>query len=167
MYARAGAAALLAALLAACRVERSEPAGAAPADLVLRRGTVYTVDAARSWASAVAIRGGRIVYVGTDSVPLGLIGPRTDVVALAGRMVLPGFQDGHVHPIDSGVELGECDLTAAGTPAQVADSIRSYAARHPDLPWIRGTGWQLPVFPAVNPTRAVLDRLPPGRTALM
>jgi len=167
MLARASAAALLATLLAACRVERSEPPAAAPADLVLRHGAVYTVDAARSWASAVAVRSGRIVYVGTDSIPRGLIGARTEVVDLAGRMVLPGFQDAHVHPIDSGVELGECDLSAAETPADVAVSIRAYAARHPDLPWIRGTGWQLPVFPAGNPSKALLDELVPDRPALM
>jgi hypothetical protein len=61
-----------------------------------RRRRVH-VDAARSWASAVGIRGGRIVYVDGDSLPPGLVGPATKVVHLAGRMVLPGFQDGHRH----------------------------------------------------------------------
>ena len=61
---------------------------------------MYTVDAARSWASAIAVRDGRIVYVGGDSFPPGLIGPGTEVVELAGGMVLPGFQDAHVHPSD-------------------------------------------------------------------
>ena len=150
----------------ACRGGRRTTAGAG-ADLVFRNGKVYTVDAARSWASAVAVKGGRIVYVGTDSLPQGMIGPRTEVVDLAGRMMLPGFQDAHVHPVDSGVDLGECDLNAATSAREVADSIRAYAAAHPELPWVRGAGWQLPLFPRANPSRTLLDSLVPDRPALL
>jgi predicted amidohydrolase YtcJ len=99
------------AALPACAARREKSARAeSPADLVFRRGAVYTVDAVRSWASAVAVRDGRIVYVGTDSLPAGLIGATTEVVNLDGKMVLPGFQDGHLHLIDSGVELGDCTM---------------------------------------------------------
>jgi predicted amidohydrolase YtcJ len=159
---------LLTLSLSACRGAPGHVGQATPpADLVLRNGAVYTVDAARSWATAVAIRGRRIVYVGTDSLPPGLVGPRTETVDLAGRMVLPGFQDAHVHPISSGIDLGECDLNAAKTAAEAADSIRAYAAAHPDLPWIRGAGWQLPLFPAGNPSKELLDRLVPDRPAVL
>ena len=158
---------VLALVLTACAGERHGPAGAGPADLVLRHGQVYTVDAARSWASAVAVRGGRIVYVGTDSLPPGLIGPATETVDLAGRMVLPGFQDGHVHPVDSGVDLNECDLNAAETAGAAAEVIRAYAGAHPTLPWIRGAGWQLTLFPDGNPQKALLDRLVPDRPAML
>jgi len=132
---------------------------------VLRNGAVYTVDAARSWASALAIRNGRIIYVGTDSLPAALVGPSTQVVDLAGQMVLPGFQDSHVHPINAGVKLGECALDELTTAAEVADTIRAYVAAHPELRWIRGSGWQLPVFPAGNPSQTTLDRLVPDRPA--
>jgi predicted amidohydrolase YtcJ len=84
---------------------------------------VYAVDAVRSWASAVAVRGGLIVYVGGDSVPPSLIGPGTEIVELAGVMVLPGFQDAHVHPISSGVELSECHLHALTPAAAVPDLV--------------------------------------------
>ena len=134
---------------------------------MFRNGAVYTVDAARSWASAVAVRGGRIVYVGTDSLPPGLMGARTEVVDLHGSMLLPGFQDAHVHPISSGVGLGECNVDAATSVREVGDSIRVYAAAHPDLAWIRGSGWQLPLFPAANPSKALLDSLVPDRPALL
>jgi len=155
-------------VLAACAGPGRSPDGPpAAADLVLRGGAVYTVDAARSWATAVAIRNGRIVFVGTDSLPAGLVGPETDVIDLGGQMVLPGFQDNHVHPISSGVELGECNLNDANTAAEVADLIRSYAAAHPHLSWIRGAGWQLPLFPAANPSKALLDRLVPDRPAAL
>ncbi|MEP6686838.1 MAG: amidohydrolase [Gemmatimonadales bacterium] len=156
-------------LLATCRTAPSRHlgAGTAPADLVFRHGAVYTVDAARSWASAVAVRQGRIVYVGTDSLPDGLIGSGTEVVDLAGRMLLPGFQDGHVHPVESGVDLGLCDLNEAESVEEVATGIRAWAAAHPAAPWVRGGGWQLPLFPDGNPTRALLDRLVPDRPALL
>src|SRR4051812_30541136 len=133
------------------------------ADVVYRGGEIYTVDAARCWASAVAVRDGRIVYVGGDSVPQGLIGKGTEVVELRGAMVLPGFQDAHVHPISSGVELGECRLHDLTTAAAVLDSIRACARADSNSSWLRGNGWQLPLFPDANPFRAALDRVVPDR----
>jgi hypothetical protein len=87
------------------------------------------------------------------------------MVELAGQMVLPGFQDAHVHPVDSGVDLGECKLDDLTTPSEIADTIRAYAARHPALPWVRGAGWQLPVFPGANPSKSLLDQVVPDRPA--
>jgi predicted amidohydrolase YtcJ len=150
--------------LAACGPERRDTA---PADLVFRRADVYTMDAARSWASAVAVRNGRIVYVGSDSLPPGLIGPHTEVVDLRGRMVLPGFQDGHVHPISSGIELGECTLDDLTTAKALADSVRSCARSRSDRPWVRGGGWQLPVFKDANPSKQLLDQAVPDRPAIL
>jgi predicted amidohydrolase YtcJ len=158
-------AAFTAVAAAGCRI-RSLDRRSLPADLVLRNGAVYTVDAARSWATTVAIRAGRIAYVG-NQLPPGTVGPLTEVVDLRGRMVLPGFQDGHVHPVDSGVELADCDLSDAADVAAVAATIRACASAHPSLPWLRGTGWQLPVFPGGNPRRELLDSLVPDRPALM
>ena len=126
---------------------------------------MYTVDAARSWATAVAVRDGRIVYVGGDSLPAGLVGPGTEVVDLAGGMVLPGFQDAHVHPISSGVELAECHLGPLTTAAAVLDSIRACAAADPARPWVRGGGWQLTLFSEANPGKDLLDRAVPDRPA--
>src|SRR3972149_5224366 len=73
-----------------------------PADLVLRGGAVHTVDPARPRAQAVAVRGGRIVAVGTDADVGEHMGPRTRVVELRGRTLLPGFQDAHVHAVTAG-----------------------------------------------------------------
>ncbi|HEX5574291.1 MAG TPA: amidohydrolase, partial [Gemmatimonadales bacterium] len=106
------------------------------------------------------------VYVGSDSLPAGLIGSTTEVVNLDGKMVLPGFQDGHVHPIDSGVELGDCTLYDLTTAAAIADSIRKCARAHPDQAWVRGGGWQLPVFQDANPSKALLDQAVSDRPAL-
>ena len=153
---------------AACAAkEKSASPSGNPADILFRHGAVYTVDAARSWASAVAVRKGRITYVGSDSIPAGLIGPKTEVVDLSGKMLLPGFEDGHVHPIGSGVELGECTLDDLETPALVADSIHACALAHPGTAWVRGTGWQLPVFRDGNPSKTLLDRAVPERPAFI
>ncbi|MEO6057496.1 MAG: amidohydrolase [Gemmatimonadales bacterium] len=164
-----GALAVLVVALAACRrgAQREMPAAVPAADLVLRNGAVYTLDASRSWASAVAVRGGRIVYVGADRLPPGLVGPRTEAVDLAGAMVLPGFQDAHVHPISSGVELGECDLSAATSVVEAADSIGRCARARTGSGWLRGTGWQLPLFPDANPRKELLDSLVPDRPAVL
>jgi predicted amidohydrolase YtcJ len=133
---------------------------------MLRNGAVYTMDAARSWARTVAVRGGRIVHVGGDSLPTGLIGPKTEVVDLAGGMLLPGFQDGHVHLLLGGVELGECTLFTIESAAAVLDSLAACAAARP-RGWLRGAGWELTVFPGANPSKALLDRIAPHRPALV
>ena len=163
---RAARSTALLAMTACAPSPKSTAEHARPADLILRGGAVYTVDAARSWASTIGIRDGRIVYVGTDSLPPGLVGQATKVEDLGGKMVLPGFQDGHVHLIDAGVQLGECSLDDLRTEAAIADSIRACAAAHPDLAWVRGSGWQLPVFKNANPSKALLDRIIPDRPAL-
>lgn len=138
----------------------SPPAGAA--DLVLTNGAVYTVDAARSWARALAIGGERLLYVGSDAGALAHAGPATRVVDLDGRMVLPAFHDSHLHPVTGGLELAQCCLTGLQSRAEVEAAIAAYAAAHPPHPtdgWIVGGGWELPLFPAAGPRREDLDRL--------
>lgn len=111
-----------------------------PADLILRNGAICTMDAARSWASAVAIAGGRIVYVGTDSGALKLAAPSTKSIDLGGRMVLPGFHDSHVHLEGGGTAMNECQLNGLTTPDAVYDAIRKYAAANPGKTWLTGSG---------------------------
>src|SRR5262249_25700550 len=139
------------------RGEVSRDAVSKPADLILRGGAIYTVDAPRSWAQALAIRDGKLVYVGSDDGVKSWSGPDTRVLELGGRFVLPGFQDAHVHPVSGGLELGLCDLNGAQTVDEVKARITKYAAEHPDRPWITGGGWDLPLFPAANPKKEVLD----------
>jgi predicted amidohydrolase YtcJ len=134
-----------------------------PSDLVLRNGAIYTMNAAREWAEAVAVDGGRIVYVGTDSAVKKWIGSRTQVIDLQGRMVLPGFHDSHVHPLSGGIELGECNLNGLETQEQILEAIRRYAQQNPAAPWIRGGGWDLPIFPGANPHKSLLDQIVPDR----
>jgi predicted amidohydrolase YtcJ len=159
-------AALAAAALALGCTKAAEPPGGA-ADLVFRHGPVYTATRDGAGATAVAVRGGRIVYVGSDSGVARWVGSRTRVTDLAGRLLLPGFHDSHVHPVSSGIDLGECQLTDLPNLRAVTDAITRYAADHPDAKWIRGSGWALPLFPKANPSRRLLDSLVPDRPALL
>jgi len=136
-----------------------------PADLILTNGAVYTLDAARSWAEAVAVRDGRIVFVGPATGEKTYRGPSTRVVDLAGKMLLPGFHDAHVHPVTGGMALSQCDLNGLKTRQEVFEAIRAYAAAHPKEKWILGRGWDLPLFPNANPTRRDLDAFVSDRPA--
>jgi len=141
------------------------PIGAAerPADLVLFDGAVYTVDTARSWASAVAVRDGRIVYVGDDDGARALAGVGTETIDLDGKMLLPGFVDSHVHPISGGLELLRCDLHDLASVEALLAKVRKCADARPNDPWIVGGGWDLPLFPDANLDRRLLDPIAAGR----
>lgn len=137
------------------------------ADLVFANGAVYTVDAARSWARSVAVKDGRIVAVGTDDAVAALIGPGTEVVDLRRRMLLPGFQDAHVHPVGGGLEMRQCDLNELATAESYLDAIGAYARAHPDVPWIQGGGWSLDAFPGGLPTAQALDAVVADRPVFL
>ncbi len=139
----------------------------AQADLVLRHGRIYTVDAARSWAESMAVSGDRIVFVGADRDVAGFIGPQTRVVDLGGRFVLPGFHDRHAHPLSGGVELTQCDLNASENRDEVLARVRACAARLGDRPWLVGGGWDLTLFPGGVADRRDLDAILPDRPALL
>lgn len=138
------------------------------ADMVLRDGVVFTVDPARSWATGVAISGGRIVAVARDDDELDeWIEPHTEIVSLDGRMVLPGFQDAHVHPPTAGLGLLRCNLHEGVNRASYLETIAAYAAEHPDDEWILGDGWAMDAFPGGTPTRDDLDRVVPDRPVFL
>src|SRR5262245_65919916 len=98
-----------------------------PADLVLTGGHAYLVDAARWWAGAVAVADGRIVAVGTDAEVSAHIGRHTEVIDLAGRMLLPGFVDSHIHASAGGLERIRCDLSEAHSLGGYLAAVRGYA----------------------------------------
>ena len=138
------------------------------ADLVVRGAAVYTLDAARSWAEAVAVKGNRIVYVGGDRGVESWIGEKTRVIDAGGRMVLPGFQDSHVHAVGGGVALAQLDLTGVLSRQEVSRRIRDYAKANPGLPWVLGRGWEPGAFlPSGVPDRQTLDLLVADRPAFL
>jgi predicted amidohydrolase YtcJ len=137
------------------------------ADLAFVNGRVATMDAARRWAGAVAVSDGQIVAVGTDGDVGELIGSGTEVVDLAGRMLLPGFQDAHVHPPSSGFEMLHCNLSGAYDVREYERIVSGYASANPEQPWVVGGGWSMDVFPGGNPPKDVLDRVVPDRPVFL
>ncbi|MEU6175280.1 amidohydrolase [Streptantibioticus parmotrematis] len=133
------------------------------ADLVFTGGPVYTVDPARSWADAVAVRDGRIVVVGGEHDVSHLVGADTEVVDLTGKLLLPGFQDAHVHPVLAGTTRRTCDLHDLEEAQDYVAAVAAYAAAHPDRRWITGGGWSMEAFPGGTPHRALLDGVVPDR----
>lgn len=138
-----------------------------PADLVLTGGRIATMDAARAWASALAVRDGRIVAVGPDAAVAPHIGPSTRVIALRGRTVTPGFQDAHVHPVHGGLARMRCELHETTGAANYLAIIAAYAQAHPDEAWIRGGGWSMDDFPGGTPRKEDLDRIVPDRPVVL
>jgi predicted amidohydrolase YtcJ len=148
------------------------------ADVVFTGGAVYTADrdgrrvvpaGSGLPASAVAVRGDRIVAVGdaADRDLTDLVGRRTEVVDLRGRALLPGFQDAHVHPAFAGVTMIGCNLIGAATLDEALARIGSYAAQHPDQEWIAGSGWRMEWFDHGTPSRELLDQATGGRPAYL
>ena len=138
-----------------------------PADLVLTGGRIPTIDAARSWASAIAVRDGRIVAVGPDSTVAGHIGSSTRVIELRGRTVTPGFGDSHVHPVHGGLARLRCELHDSRGLDAYLRIVADYDAAHPEVSWILGGGWSMDDFPGGVPTRAELDRVSPDRPVFL
>jgi predicted amidohydrolase YtcJ len=137
-----------------------------PADLAFVGGSVVTMDAARRRAQAVAVRDGRIVAVGRDAEVAPLIGPATRRIELAGRTLLPSFQDAHVHPALAGIGLLRCPLhELPRTTEAYVDAIARHAAANVDGDWILGDGWYMEAFPGGTPSRHDLDRAVPDRPA--
>ncbi|MFJ9744135.1 amidohydrolase [Streptomyces chartreusis] len=130
------------------------------ADLLFTGGPVLTPEGRT--ATAVAVTGDRITAVGHEEVH-DLAGPRTELVDLAGRLLLPGFQDAHVHPVPAGLELTQCDLTGTRTADETLAAVRAYAEAHPEREWITGGGWSMEAFEGGTPTKELLDSLVPDR----
>jgi predicted amidohydrolase YtcJ len=116
-------------------------------------GSIWTGTGSR--CTAVAVVGGRIVAL--DREALDRRGPATEVVDLAGRTLLPGFRDGHLHPLAGGVESLDCDLVDAVDVAEVLARLRAYAAAHPDVPWVLGYGYPPELLPGGVGQAALLD----------
>ncbi|WP_067139558.1 amidohydrolase [Microtetraspora malaysiensis] len=134
-----------------------------PADLVFLGGPVHTLGPVRTAATAVAVRDGRIVAVGANPDVRPLIGRATEVVDLAGRALLPGFQDAHVHPVLAGLAMIRCDLHDVRDADEAVAAVRAYAEANPDAKWISGGGWSMEWFPGGTPSRHLLDAVVPDR----
>ena len=137
------------------------------ADLVITGADVYTMDAARRWADAVAIRGDRVAAVGTERDVRDRFPDAKDVLHVPGRMVLPAFQDAHVHAPFAGRYRMHVSLHDLPDVEAYRDAVASYAREHPDAPWIFGGGWLMAHFPGGTPTKEQLDDVVPDRPVFL
>jgi predicted amidohydrolase YtcJ len=132
-----------------------------PADLVLTGGVVITLDPARPRATAIAVRDGRIVAVGDDDAVKPFVGRATKRIGLAGRAVVPGLTDAHVHVENIGAALE--DLVGAATLDEALRRVGRRAARLKPGEWLLGRGWDQNDWPGQQfPTAAQLDRVSAG-----
>lgn len=135
--------------------------------MILTNGVVYTVDAARSRHEALAVNGGRIVAVGTAAEVEGLAGPRTRVLDLDGRLVLPGFIDSHMHASSAVEELYDVSLEECRSVEECVATVARFAAEHPKLTFIRGFGWSDTYTPRHGPAASDLDAVVSDRPVLL
>ncbi|GAA3209195.1 amidohydrolase [Actinocorallia longicatena] len=133
-------------------------------DVVFAGGPVFTGDPARPWATAVGIKDGTIAAVGHDEVASAEAAER---VGLGGRMLLPGFQDAHAHPVAAGLQILTCDLRGADTAEGYVQLVAEYARRFPEREWIVGGGWSMDRFPPSGPTRRLLDAVVADRPVFL
>lgn len=138
-----------------------------PADLIITGAKVYTVNPSQPWAEAVAVKGEQIVFVGSARQARKYAGPSTKIIQAGGRLLLPGFQDSHVHFVSGSLNLNRIDLAGTRNVEEIQDRIRKFAAAHPELPWIQGRGWMYSAFPGNMPHKKFLDEVVPDRPAIM
>lgn len=134
--------ALLTAWLSAAAAQPPSPPLAA--DMILRGGKIVTLDKRSTVARAVAIRDGRFLAVGSDAEVGRFAGPKTRVVELAGRTVVPGLNDSHTHFRAAGLALYTLNLRGASTVAQALEAIKVFAAKKKRGEWIIGGAWHPP-----------------------
>jgi len=135
-------------------------------DIVVTGAPVWTADAAGSSTDAVAVRRDRIVALGASQVR-ELVGRRTRVLDVRGGLVVPGFQDAHVHPPFAGRQRRQVWLNDAAGVEAYLDRVAAYATAHPDEPWVLGGGWAMEHFPGGTPRKEDLDRVVPDRPVFL
>jgi predicted amidohydrolase YtcJ len=132
------------------------------ADLVIINANVHTMDKQRPTAEAIAVFGNRVAAVGTSAEISKLVGAKTRVIDARGALVLPGFNDSHVHFTSGGQNLSSVQLRDAATQQEFAGRIRAFAEKTPKGRWITGGDWDHERWtPAVLPTKELIDKFTP------
>jgi predicted amidohydrolase YtcJ len=138
------------------------PAQRLSADIVVTNANIRTMDAKRTVARSMAVLNGKIIAIGSDADTRGVIGPDTRVINAGGKLVLPGFNDAHVHISGTGEQLSSVDLRDAKTPQEFVQRIKDFAAKLPKGRWILGGKWDHENWtPNDLPTAALIDAVTP------
>jgi predicted amidohydrolase YtcJ len=142
------------------------------ADLLVVNGRVFSADRASvgrppGTATAVAVSGNRIAAVGGDRELADLRGQRTDVIDAGGGLIMPGFNDAHLHLHEGALSLDQLNLFGLTELSAVQRAIADWAAARPADEWIVGQGWLYAAFPDGLPTRQQLDEVVADRPAFL
>lgn len=132
------------------------------ADLVVINANIRTMDAKRTVVRSIAVQNGKIVALGSDAETKSLVGAKTRVINAGGETIIPGFNDAHVHFMETGQQLSSVDLRDAKTPEEFVQRIRDFAAKLPKGRWILGGKWDHENWkPNSLPTAALIDEATP------
>jgi predicted amidohydrolase YtcJ len=137
-------------------------AGAAkphPADTVFTHGYVYTVNPGQRTAQAVAVRDGKIVYVGSNQGARAFVGGKTNVVDLDGKMLMPSFADAHAHPSAAVSFLYAANLYGLDGTAAYQAALTQFINDNPTLDAYQGSGWSEAAYPGIGPLKSDLAGL--------
>src|SRR3954471_15131734 len=152
---------LLCALFLLCAVATAQTKPAA--ELIITNANVYTVDKSQPKAEAVAVIGDRIVAVGAAADIDAWRGASTEVIDAGGKLLLPGFNDSHVHFVDGGLQLDSIDLRESTGPEDFARKVAERAKITPKGEWITGGDWDEEKWtPPQLPTRQMIDAATPN-----
>lgn len=132
------------------------------ADIVVRNASIRTMDRSKPFAKAIAMIDGKIVAIGDDAELKAFIGPMTRTIDAGGKLIIPGFNDSHVHFLETGQQLSSVDLRDAKTPQEFVERIKKFAAKLPKGRWILGGKWDHENWsPNDLPTAAMIDAVTP------
>lgn len=126
-------------------------------DLVVLNGRIFTGNEQQPFAEAMAVRKNKIVAIGTTAEIKAMIGTSTKQYQLNGKLVIPGFNDAHIHFLSGSMGLSTVDLNQSKTAAEAVAEIATFAKTNPTAKWITGLGWQYTIFPGGMPTKEMLD----------
>ena len=152
---------LLSCLIAAC----GTAVATSDADYVLANGKVYTVNEERPWAEAIAVKGNKIIFVGSSEEVEGFVGESTRIGDLEGEVDLPGMIDSHLHALLGAAATSGVWVADIPDVDGVLAAIREYADAHPEKGVIFGWGYGLLLFGPEGPSKELLDKAVPDRPA--
>ena len=125
------------------------------ADKIYFNASIWTADTAQPWADAIAIKGNKIIYTGKDYQTFK--GSSTELIDMAGRMVVPGFIDNHTHFLSGGYNLSGVDLRKAKSPTEFISILKQFCEKYPDDRWILGGDWDHEAWGGELPSRKWID----------
>ena len=137
------------------------------ADSVFFNGKIWTGESDSTMVQAIAIKGNKILAIGTDEEIKKLIGDSTKSTDLGGKLVTPGFNDAHIHFLSGATILSSVDLLSSTSLAEMKKMILDFAQKHPEKKWLTGRGWQYGFFDGGMPNKKHIDSLVPDRPVFL